>query len=341
MTSEQFFDAFGQIDATYVLAVDEILAHGFQKDASSTRRKILRTALIAAVIAGLMTVTAYAAGLFGLLGRLIKGADSADQNYSVSQEAEDVLNQLRAIHHRDYISLSGVAGSPEYQAAAEWLAFKGAYAEQKTAEQIEQGKLYFEWRDLERSFAPDAQTKETCRLYQVWDAAMWEKLQEIAGKYELSLHSERTLILGDWNQRREYGQYEDGSFLATATTTLEQQFYAYDLYLERKGALPCDDMTASCADEYEEWEYKNAHGQSVSIAMMDASPNNTWADMNFLIFYSGDDVTVTIKAKRGHSADATGMDDELFAEHLADTIDFTAVVSAPTPEDALAILRGD
>ena len=100
-------------------------------------------------------------------------------------------------------------------------------------------------------------------------------------------------------------------------------------------------MTASCADEYEEWEYQNAHGQNVSIAMMDASPNNTWADMNFLIFYSGDDVTVTIKAKRGHSADATGMDDELFAEHLADTIDFTAVVSAPTPEDALAILRGD
>ena len=68
MTSEQFFDAFGQIDATYVLAVDEILAHGFQKNASSTRRKILCTALIAAVIAGLMTVTAYAAGLFGLLG---------------------------------------------------------------------------------------------------------------------------------------------------------------------------------------------------------------------------------------------------------------------------------
>ena len=49
MTSEQFFDAFGQIDANYVLTVDEILAHGFQKNVSSTRRKILCTALIAAV----------------------------------------------------------------------------------------------------------------------------------------------------------------------------------------------------------------------------------------------------------------------------------------------------
>ena len=63
--------------------------------------------------------------------------------------------------------------------------------------------------------------------------------------------------------------------------------------------------------------------------------------MNFLIFYSGDDVTMTIKAKRSHSADAPGMDDKLFAEHLSDTINFTAVASAPTPETALAILRGD
>lgn len=341
MTSEQFFDAFGQIDAAYVLAVDHILVHGSQKNALSAGRKVLRTALIAAVIAGLMTVTAYAAGLFGLLGRLIKGTDSTGQSYAVSQETADVLDQLRTIHHRDYISLSGVAGSPEYQAAAEWLAFKGAYADQKTAEQIEQGKTYYEWRDLERGFVSDTRMKETCRLYQVWDAAMWEKLQEIAEKYKLSLHAERTLILGNWNQSREYGQYEDGSFLAAATTTLEQQFYAYDLYLERKGALPCDDMTASGADEYAEWEYKNARGQRVSIAMRDISPNNTWADINYLIFYSGDDVTMTIKACRSHSADDPGVDDKLFAEHLADTIDFTAVASAPTPEDALAILRGD
>ena len=341
MTSEQFFDAFGQIDAAYVSAVDDILAHASQKNASSARRKILRTALIAAVIAGLMTVTAYAAGLFGILGRLIRVTDSTEQNYGVSREAAVVLDQLRAIHHRDYISLSGVAGSPEYKAAAEWLAFKGAYADQKTAEQIEQGETYYEWRDLERSFVSDPRMKETCRLYQVWDAAMWEKLQEIAEKYKLSLHYERTLILGNWNQRREYGRYEDGSFLAAATTTLEQRFYFYDIYLERKGALPCDDMTASCADEYDEWEYKNARGQSVSIAMMDRSSDNTWADICFLIFYNGDDVTMTVKAQRSHSADDDGADDKLFAEHLADTIDFTAVASAQTPEEALVILRGD
>ena len=75
--------------------------------------------------------------------------------------------------------------------------------------------------------------------------------------------------------------------------------------------------------------------------MMDRSSDNTWADIYFLIFYNGDDVTMTVKAQRSHSADDDGADDKLFAEHLADTIDFTAVASAQTPEEALVILRGD
>lgn len=341
MTGEQLFDAFGQIDAAYILAVDDILTKDSRKKLSSARRKILRTVLIAAVIAALMTVSAYATGLSGLWGRLIKGADTNGQSHSAVQEAAEVLDSLRAVYHRDYISLSGVAGSPEFQAAAEWLAFKDTYAEQKAAEQLERGKTYYEWRDLERSFAPDAQTEEICRLYQVWDAAMWEKLQEIGKNYNLSLHTKRSPILGNRNQTREFGQYEDGSFLAAAATTLDQQLYAYDLYLERKGALPCDSMTAKCTDEYEEWEYKNACGQHVSIAMMDTSAADAWTDIRYLIFYNGVDSTITVKAQRGHSTAEDGVDDRLFAEQLADTIDFAAVASARTPEEALKILRGD
>lgn len=339
MTKEHFFDVFGQIDAAYVLAVDDILTKASQKSAPPARKRLLRTALIAAIIAGLMALGAYAAGLFGLTGRLIEGAAPSRQDGTLSPEAAEVLDSLRAVHHRDYISLSGVSGSPEYKAAAEWLAFKGDYADKKAAEQLAQGKPHYEWRDLERSFAPDAQTKEICRLYEVWDADMWEKLQEICAKYKLSLHTERALLPVSWIQQREYGQYEDGSFLAAATTTLEQQFCIYDIYLERSGALPCDDMTASCADEYEEWEYKNAHGQQLSIAMMDTSSSGTWADISYLIFFTVDDATITVRAQHGHNAGEG--DDRLFAEQLADSIDFSAVASAPSPADALSILKGD
>lgn len=340
MTNEQLFEAFGQIDAKYILAVDDILTREAPMAAHLARKRVLRTALIAAALAGLLALSAYAAGLFGLLGRLIEGKEP-EQSTPLSPEAAEVLDSLRAVHHRDYISLSGVAGSPEYMAAAEWLTFKGAYADEKAAEQLHGGKLHYEWRDLERGFAPDSQTKEICRLYGVWDSTMWEKLQDICEKYALTLHSGRSLLLGSQSQQREYGKYEDGSFRASAGTVISQQFCTYDLYLERKGALPCDDMTASCTDEYEEWEYKNAHDQRLSIAMMNTSNVETWANLSYLIFYSGEDATITIKAQYGHPTLEPGADEHSFAEALADSIDFAALSSASTPEDAMTTLKGD
>lgn len=340
MTKENFFDLFGQIDSSYILAVEDV--HNVSsKTIQFSRKRIARTILIAAIIASLMMLTAYATGLFGLVSRFIKDPGSTVKNNTVPSEAAEVLDSLRAVHHRDYISLSGVAGSPEYQAAAEWLAFKGNYADQKTAEQIEKGETYYEWRDLERSFAPDEKAKEICRLYQVWDETMWETLNEIADRNGLNLHSERTLLIGDWNPQREHGKYEDGSFVISGMTTIFGQVCIYDFYFERAGYLPCDDMTASCAYEYEEWEYTNTYGQSVSIAMRDVSTNEAWSQLDYLIFYSSDAATITIKASYGYPLNANATDDMLYAEHLADSIDFTALCLSNTPESALEILKGE
>lgn len=340
MTKENFFDLFGQIDSSYILAVEDVL-NVSSKTIQFSRKRIARTILIAAIIASLMMLTAYATGLFGLVSRFIKDPGSTIKNNTVPSEAAEVLDSLRAVHHRDYISLSGVAGSPEYQAAAEWLAFKGNYADQKTAEQIEKGETYYEWRDLERSFAPNEKVKAICRLYQVWDEAMWETLNEIADRYGLSLHSERTMLIGDWNPQREHGKYEDGSFVISCMTTISGQVCIYDFYFERAGYLPCDDMTASCAYEYEEWEYTNTYGQSVSIAMRDVSTNEAWSQLDYLIFYSSDAATITIKASYGYPLNANATGDMLYAEQLADSIDFTALCLSNTPESALEILKGE
>lgn len=335
MTKDRFFYAFGQIEPMYVLAAGDILYSGKAVRKPSVRA--VRTILIAAAIAVLMTLTAYAAGWFGLSDRLIN--DPGEHTDVPSGEAAEILHTLRPIHHRDYISLSGVIGSPEYQAAAEWLVFRGSYADAKTAEQFDSGKPYYEWRDLERGFAPDAQTKEICRLYQVWDAAMWKKLQEIAERYGLSLHTSRTLIPGDLNQSRDYGRYEDGSFAVSAAAEIERQSYMYDFYFEWNGYIPCDDMAAGGADEYAEWEYTNVHGQSVSIAVRDASTNTSWRQYDFLIFCSADGATMTVSARYGYPVSDTA-DENLFAERLADCIDFASVAAAGTPEEALAILGG-
>ncbi|MBR1456142.1 MAG: hypothetical protein IJ594_03140, partial [Oscillospiraceae bacterium] len=318
MTGERFFDAFGGIDPSYLLAVDEILARAEQRTVRP-RRRVLRTLLIAAAIAALLTVTAYAAGLFGLQARLIRdGAPDA--------QTED---GMRRVYRRDYISLSGVTGSPEYRAAAEWLAFRGSYAQRQT----DPG-----WRDLARSFAPDGRTREICRLYQVWDAAMWDELQHVAQRYGLRLHESRSPVPGDESQTRSHGQYEDGSCLVTVGAVVEGSFLRYELYLERAGSLPCDDMTASCADAYEEWEYRSASGQTVSIAMREIRQNESWVDLNYLIFYNGDGATLTVKAWWGRPADEGDGGDRAYAERLADGIDFAGAAAAATAEEAVALL---
>ena len=334
MTKEQFFDAFGQIDGAYVLAAGDTL-YGKAETARVSHRKLMRTLIIAAVVAALLTLTAYAAGWFGLTSRVINDPGGS----SFPGEAGEAVDRLRAVHHRDYVSLGGVIGSAEYQAAAEWLAFKGGYADKKTAEQTEQGQPYYEWRDLERSFAPDEGTREICRLYQVWDGTMWAKLQEIAARYGLALHTERRAIANAGDQSREHGAYEDGSFHISAAAIIGQERYLYEVYLEKSGCLPCDNMTAGGACEYEEWEYTTGRGDKVSIAVRDVSTNEAWAQYELLVFYSGDGAVMTVKASYGCQR-GDGGDEKLFAERLADSIDFSAVAGADAPEDAVLILKG-
>ena len=334
MTKKQFFDAFGQIDGAYVLAAGDAL-YGKTETAHISYKKLVRTLIIAAVIAALLTLTAYAAGWFGITVRVINDPGSS----ALPGKAGETVDRLRTVHHRDYISLGGVTGSAEYQAAAEWLAFNGDYADEKTAEQAEQGQPYYEWRNLERSFAPDAETKEICRLYQVWDGTMWAKLQEIAARYGLTLHTERRAIANAGDQSREHGAYEDGSFHISATAVIGQERYLYEVYLEKSGCLPCDDMTAGGACEYEEWEYTTSRGDTVSIAVRDVSTNDAWAQYELLVFYAGDGAVMTVRASYGCQRGEG--DEKLFAENLADSIDFSAIAGADTPEDAVLILRGN
>lgn len=336
MTKERFFDAFGQIDPSYILAVEDILLSEPEHSPAFSRRQLLRTALLAAVIAALMVLTAYAAGLFGLSARLIRAPDAAPTE-AVSTEAAKLLERLRTVHHRDYISLSGIAGSPEYLAAAEWLSFKGEYADQKSAEQLARGEAYYEWRDLERSFVSTAEEKETCRLYEVWDAAMWQKLQEIADKYSLTLHTKRTHVPGERNQTKVHGLYEDGSYYIGADVDLPEQLYIFEIRYERTGALPCDDMTASCTEEYEEWEYENPFGDRVSIAVRFSSDQYTGNRVTYHVFYSCDGATMTLSSDALQLPDGNA-DEKQAVERLVDAIDFAALASAESPEQVIKLL---
>ena len=170
-------------------------------------------------------------------------------------------------------------------------------------------------------------------------AALGYDIPAIAARYGLALHTERQAIENAGDQSREHGAYEDGSFHISVSAVVEQKRYLYELYLEKNGCLPCDDMTAGAAREYEEWECTTGRGDKVSIAVRDVSTNGAWAQYELLVFYSGDGAVMTVRASYG--CQRGDSDEKLFAERLADSIDFSAAAGADTPEEAVLILRGN
>ena len=163
-------------------------------------------------------------------------------------------------------------------------------------------------------------------------------VEEIAARYGLALHTERRAIANAGDQSRERGAYEDGSFHISASAMVAQERYLYEVYLEKNGCLPCDDMTAGGACEYVEWEYTAGRGDKVSIAVRDVSTNEAWAQYELLVLYSGNGAVMTVRASYG--CQRVNGDEKLFAERLADSIDFSAVAGADAPEDAVLILKG-
>lgn len=87
MNKFQFFEIFGEIDPAFVAAVDEVLERAERPRPAFSRRKVFGAALLAAVLAALLTVTAYAAGLFEL--RLQFPRRGETQTYSFTLELPD------------------------------------------------------------------------------------------------------------------------------------------------------------------------------------------------------------------------------------------------------------
>ncbi len=87
MNKFRFFELFGEIDPAFVAAAEEILEQEARPRPAFSRRKVFGAALLAAVLAALLTVTAYAAGLFEL--RLQFPRRGETQTYSFTLELPD------------------------------------------------------------------------------------------------------------------------------------------------------------------------------------------------------------------------------------------------------------
>ena len=239
----------------------KINKYGFTEKKRS-KKGIITVGIAVAVVAalGVSVFAAIKGGLEVLSFGKSSWADeiAADDDVSIPEEA------LAALPEREFISLQGYAGSPEYKATAEWLAFESGYDR--------------DWKILD---AYDAEVKRTGEdpfeekygAYTVYSQEMADKIDEITEKYNLKLHEniddcdEKTVndmcgeVFSDGISGAGY-MYEDGTFSLDA----ECNGIYFQIGRCMRGYFDTTYLNVGNAGKYEEYEYTTKSGITVTIS---------------------------------------------------------------------------
>lgn len=208
------------------------------------------------------------------------------------------------------ISLSGYMDSPETQAFVEWQEFLAHYdTDHRIADEV--GNSVFA-----------AEGREDWELYSVYSCEMGEKLDEIAAKHGLKLHTEVNIVNQDELMHRVGGDfadkdilawayfYEDGTFQVDGNADLPDSGMT-DFQFRRsvKGTFNEVMLSIGRAEDYTEWQYMTDCGEPVLLAM---GPYKT------LILADFEECFITVNVLRGTEEGMTKED----LQELADKIDF-------------------
>lgn len=222
------------------------------------------------------------------------------------------------------ISLSGYMESPESQAFAEWQEFLAHYdTDNRIADTVGNGVFVAEGR-------------EDWGLYYVYSYEMGEKLDEIAAKYGLKLHTEVNIVDGDDFIDRVGGCFMDREVLGGAYI-YEDGYFGFDGEVELsgcgmtgfqftrsvKGTFNEVMLTIGQAEDFTEWQYVAACGEPVLLAL---GPGKA------LILADSEECFITVNVLRGTEEGMTKED----LQELADKIDFRILEDVKTPE-----MKGD
>ena len=162
----------------------------------------------------------------------------------------------------DMISLQGFAGSPEYQAALAWADFQHNY-DRDGSVLASVGNGPTPWTET-----------YSVNGYYVYSQEMADKIDEIAAQYGLTLHS-GFLFAGDMAELyARFGQFgkmsnDAGYYFDDGTFQCECSFNGINYQLRRcmKGVLDTVSLNITDAEQYEQWEYTAACGETVLLAL--------------------------------------------------------------------------
>lgn len=323
MKQQRILDMLEHIDERYILEA----APALRARRSSRTRKAGRTLLIAAVIVSLfaaLCAVAYAAGWFGLDQRITQPVEPTSVSLIIGEDTPV----------EGYISMNGIAGSPEAQAHGEWVAFRDEYVSQHS---------FSNHNDLSW-LGGDELMESYYMIYGAYDQTMLDKLLEISEKYNVRLHSQmyapptdakfykvsgcEPFVLSD-NSLSPMYLYEDGSYKFEGYVTAGEQEQVLSFIRGRKGVLDPSLTTVYDSGDYEEWQYINASGDELNLAR-NTVPSQATGDCGLFIFYEKGDYIFTVSA----SADSKEQ-----AELLADQFDFDAAAKGGGDLDLDSVLK--
>lgn len=281
-------------------------------------RRLGRTLLIAAVIILALTVTALAVYQYGL-------RDTELAQVSLTYERDEDGEQVLTTKTTSALSLNGFSDSAEYQAYQEWTAWNEAWIAEN-------------W-DIYTELGVDDSYHETPDNYATYYSASFQeqadKLDEIAEKYGLTLHTDLELVytegqlcgalgiddfLPDGVEAKGGYYYEDGSFHLECTTVIDgaETWITCNNNVTGSFAL----IFMSMPKEYEEWSYTASGGTELIMVQTPSS--------SFMVAgLEGSYLIVTVDAV----LDAGEL------EALAEEIDLTALNDCFATEEARAEIR--
>ena len=257
MTSLELLESFAAVKDQYVVEAhgDELPGNNiilFDQNVKSDAgtqikrcRPMKKGVLIAIIAAAVLMLAGFAYAVMKLQELSVGDYTYTQPNPQNREEQITVTNE--------FISLQGLQGSVEYLATKEWQDFLRSYdTDGAILDKIGNGPTGLE--DL-----------EGFTYYQVYTQEMYDKLQEIASKYNLKLHSQMNLVdqeeldyrvggvfMGEELSRGWAYIYENGTFQCDGEALLDEKMVHLQFGRRVKGTLEEVVLNIGNVEEYQE-----------------------------------------------------------------------------------------
>jgi len=286
------------------------------KKQSRRRTPMKKSALIAIIAAAVLCLAGFAYAV-------IKLQELSLGEYTYTQP--DRLNPSETVHvTSEFISMQGLKDSPEYRATKEWNDFLNSYdTDRKILSEVGNNPTGFEGLNL---------------FYQVYTQEMYDKLVEIADKYDLKLHSEMNIISQEELDYRVGGSFmgdglsrgwayicEDGTFQFDGDTAINEKEVMLQLRRSVKGTLDEPVLNIGSIEEYQEVQYETECGETVLLAL---------GEDHSVIYADFEDCFILMNVLAGRELgilnETTITIDDL--KRMADDVDFSILKKVITPD---------